>query len=225
MNNIVLKRVIAYLVDFMIVASIASIFSYIPFLNPNRLLYEEKYNEILSLYEQLESGDLSRDDYQKAYYPLYYDLNHLNLNYAIINMIVLIGYFGFFQWQFGGQTIGKKLLKIKVVTLDENRPSIVSHLIRTVILNNIVITILQIIVLFSFSVDNFYPIYTNINLVGYILLYILVFLVFVRQDHRGLHDMIASTKVIMVENAKEEVIEEAKYKEVKKPKKSTKSKK
>lgn len=241
-NNIILKRFIAYLIDFVIVAGIASCFSYLSILNPNRNLYERKYNEVLTLFEQYEQGGVTQEDYEQQYIPMYYDLNRLNVNYAIINLVVLIGYFGIFQWQFGGKTIGKKFMKIKVLQNKDNcKPGIVSFFIRTVVLNNVIITILQLIVLFVCNVNNYYVIYSNVNLVGYVLLYILVFLMFVRTDHRGLHDMIAGTKVVLdeVDEKKEEISEtkmkdedekipEAKFEEVKKEKvkkKSTKSKK
>ena len=98
-------------------------------------------------------------------------------------------------------------------------------MIRTLVLNNIIITLLEIFVLFLFSANDYYPLYSNINLVGYILLYIIAFFFLVRSDHRGLHDLIASTKVVMVSPSDEEEIQEAKYEEVlKKPKKSTKTK-
>lgn len=225
MNNIVIKRLMAYFIDFIIVALIASCFSYLSFINPNRVQYEEKYQEILTLYDKLEQKEITKEEYEAKYYTLYYDLNHLNINYAFINLVVLIGYFGIFQWQSGGQTIGKRILKIKITTKEDKNPSVVSYLIRTLVLNNIIITLLEIFVLFLFSANDYYPLYSNINLVGYILLYIIAFFFLVRSDHRGLHDLIASTKVVMVSPSDEEEIQEAKYEEVlKKPKKSTKTK-
>ena len=80
------------------------------------------------------------------------------------------------------------------------------------------------------SRENYYTVYNNVNLIGSIILYMTLFMVLVRSDGRGLHDFVASTKVVEIEIPKEEenvidiepVKEEKKSKE--KTKKSTKTK-
>lgn len=217
-QNIVFRRFVAYLIDFFIVAGIASCISYISFLNPQKDAYEEKYNEVLSLYERLEQDEISQEEFTNEYISLYYDLNHLDMNYVVINLIVLIAYFGVFQWQGKGQTLGKRLMKIRVVSKDEKKPvGWVSYLIRTVVLNNIIITLLQIAILYFYDINSYYPIYSNINLVGYVLIYIILFLFLIRKDHRGLHDLIAGTNVVFTEEIgeeKKEEIPEATFEEV-----------
>ena len=64
MNNIVIKRLMAYFIDFIIVALIASCFSYLSFINPNRVQYEEKYQEILTLYDKLEQKEITKEEYE-----------------------------------------------------------------------------------------------------------------------------------------------------------------
>lgn len=227
MKNLNFSRFIAYLIDFVLVGVIASLFAFIPFFQSNRNYYNDSYQKIIEVYEKLEKNEISQGEYQEEYISLSYDLNRSNMDYMIINMVVLIGYFGIFQWQREGQTIGKKIMKIKVVSNDSSKKlTWVNYLVRTVILNNIIITSLQLIVLFVFSKEQYYTIYTNINLVGYILVYVTLFMVFVRKDKRGLHDIIAGTKVVLLEK-KEEVLEakiidqkEEKEKHSKKAKKS-----
>ncbi len=228
-DNIVFKRFLAYLIDFFVVAAIASCISYIPFLNPEREHYASKYNEVMELFNQYEQEEISKEDYEKEYISLSYELNRLNINYMVINLIVMIAYFGVYQWQAQGQTIGKRVMKIKVVTrMGDSNPRFLAYFVRTVILNNIIITALQMGVILLFQGDTYYKLYSNINLVGYVLLYILLFLLLVRVDHCGLHDLIASTKVVDMKKAKEDTILEAQYEEVgkqKAKKKSTKTKK
>lgn len=223
MKNLNLSRVVAYLIDIIIVGAIASVFSYIPFLNPERIDYEKQYDALMEIYQSYRDGNMKEEEYMTQYTSFYYDLNRLNVNYTVINLVVLVAYFGVFQWQRNGKTIGKKLMKIKVVSHNEKPLGFVSYLIRSIILNNIIITILQLIVLFIFSKEQYYIIYSNINLVGYILLYINVFLVFIRQDKRGLHDLVAGTKVVSIFES--ETVPEAQYTEVKETKKVRNSKK
>jgi len=232
MKSVCLRRFGAYMIDVLIVGVISSCISFIPFLNPNREKYEQQYQEVLDLFQKYEQNEITQDQYQEQYIEMYYDLNRNSVNELVINIVVIIAYFGIFQWQMNGQTIGKRLLKIKVEANDpEKKLSWLNYFIRTIILNNIIITIAQLIVLFFIPKENFYAVYSNINMVGYILLYIIVFLILVRLDHRGLHDLIAGTKVVMIDEnleaektLKEEKVIEAEVQEVKK-KKSIKSKK
>lgn len=235
MKNVTFRRVIAYLLDLFLVGVISSFIAFIPFLNPNKEQYNEKYDQVLELFSKYQREEITYEEYETQFKYASYDLNKLNINYVVIDFVVLIAYFGIFQWQRKGQTLGKQLMKLKVVANKEEKDlNFLSYFIRTIILNNLIISFLQIGTLYLFDVEHFYPYYSNLNIVGYILLYITIFLIFIRLDHRGLHDFVANTKVIsiMEENKEEKKskekddVEEAKYEEKKKEikQKSTKTK-
>ena len=224
-KNIVFRRFVAYLLDFVIVAGIASCLSYIPFINPSKDVYEATYNEVMDLYKSYEKHEISDENYKEQYVSSYYDLNRLNFSYMVINLTTLLAYFGIFQWIMDGQTLGKRIMRLRVVSKDDSKDvSCFSFLIRSIILNNIVITVLQLCVLFLYPVNQYYMIYSNINMVGYVLNYVILFLLLVRVDHRGLHDLIASTKVVSLDDVQEEVVEEASFVEVKPESKSSRKK-
>ena len=231
MRNVNFRRVIAFLIDLFIVSVITSMIASIPFLNPEKKHYEEVYHEVIEAFEKYQNEELSLEDYESEFLSLSYDLNRLNLNYTIINIVVILAYFGIFQWQRKGKTIGKQFMKLQVVSVKKEKDvSIISYILRCTILNNLIITIVQLIVIFTMNKENFYPIYNNLNLVGYVLLYIIIFFVLIRTDKRGLHDFVAGTKVISLLDEKEaEVVKEAIYEEIEKKdettKKSTQSKK
>lgn len=214
LKNVNFRRFGAYFIDIIIVAVITSLFSLIPFLNPNRDAYEKKFDEVLNLYEKVLNEDITSSEYESEYIKLYYDLNVMHVNYAIINLVVLVGYFVIFQGQNKGQTLGKKLMKIQVLNLDEKPAGFKNLLVRSIILYNMIISIFQVVSLQFLTVDNYYSFYSNLDLVGYILLYLNVFLLFIRMDKRGLHDLLGRTKVVNIEESLEENV-----------KKSTKSKK
>ncbi len=220
------RRVGAYFVDTFIVSTIVLFISMIPFLYPNRNAYVEKYEELATVSEKMLNQEMSEEEYREASIPIEYDLYRLNTNYVVIDIICVLLYFGVFQAFYHGQTLGKKILRIRVVGKDGEPVSVWNFLLRTVILNNVLITIALQIVIYVMSRDNFYDVYNNINLVGSIILYISLFMVLVRQDGRGLHDMVAGTKVEMVNaQSKEEVIEVETIEEKEKtPKKEGKAK-
>ena len=203
--------------------------AYVPFLNPSRDAYSEKYNELVNLQEQYTSNEISLDEYNQAFVPIAYEIYRYNTYYVIIDLVCTLLYFGVLQFFCKGQTIGKKLFQIRVVSNDERPLTIVNFILRTVVLSNMIISIaLQCIVHFM-DVDHYYMVYENVNLVGSIILYIMLFMIVVRADGRGLHDFVANTKVVLDDPQVKEDKVEAEQKiidlEAKEEKKSTPKKK
>ena len=231
MNHIFFKRIGAYVLDVLIVSLLVSLLSYVPFLNPSRDAYSEKYNELVNLQEQYTSNEISLDEYNQAFVPIAYEIYRYNTYYVIIDLVCTLLYFGVLQFFCKGQTIGKKLFQIRVVSNDERPLTIVNFILRTVVLSNMIISIaLQCIVHFM-DVDHYYMVYENVNLVGSIILYIMLFMIVVRADGRGLHDFVANTKVVLDDpQVKEDKVEaeqkiidlEAKEEKKSAPKKKTK---
>ena len=229
MNHTFFKRIGAYVLDILIVSLFVSLLSYVPFLNPSRDAYSEKYNELVNLQEQYSSSEISLDEYNQAFEPIAYEIYRYNTYYVIIDLVCTLLYFGVLQFFCKGQTIGKKLFQIRVVSNDERPLTLVNFILRTVVLSNMIISVaLQCIVHFM-DVDHYYMVYENVNLVGSIILYIILFMIVVRADGRGLHDFVANTKVVLDDpQIKEEKVEnEQKINdlEAKEEKKSTPEKK
>ena len=229
MNHTFFKRIGAYVLDVLIVSLLVSLLSYVPFLNPSRDAYSEKYNELVNLQEQYTSNEISLDEYNQAFVPIAYEIYRYNTYYVIIDLVCTLLYFGVLQFFCKGQTIGKKLFQIRVVSNDERPLTIVNFILRTVVLSNMIISIaLQCIVHFM-GVDHYYMVYENVNLVGSIILYIMLFMIVVRADGRGLHDFVANTKVVLDDPQVKEDKVEAEQKiidlEAKEEKKSTPKKK
>ncbi len=95
-----------------------------------------------------------------------------------------------------GQTLGKKLLKIKVVNKDGEKPSIWNMLLRSLFIYNIVSALFSIIFVNILSVNTFTYIYTIVGYVEFFVIIVSFFMVTYKKDGKGLHDMIAGTNVI-----------------------------
>ena len=204
MKPTVFKRAGAYLLDLVIVALVVSLLSYVPILNPNRVAYSEKYNELSNLYTQFTNNEISREEYEEAYVPISYDLYRLNANYVILDIVAVLLYFGVLPFFTGGQTIGKKLFNLRISSVDDKPLTIFNYLLRALVLHNIIISILEILIVYLMTADSFFYVYKNVNMVGYIITYITLFMVIVRKDNRGLHDMVARTKVVKISDNKME---------------------
>ena len=117
-----------------------------------------------------------------------------------------------------------------MVSNDKTPLTIVNFLLRSIVLNNVLISVILQCVIHFMNSENYFNVYQNVNLVGNIITYIIIFMIIVRNDGRGLHDYIANTKVILEntpaierKRAKEEKILDLEAKEVKKDTKKKKS--
>ena len=223
-----LKRLGAYLIDYLIVTVIIYGVMLLPFVNPHKEEYNTKYNEVVRVNEQFQNNEISSEEFNEALIPIAYDLYRLNGSYVIVSTICFIGYFVIFQFLYKGQTIGKKIFKLKLASANDKPLSMVNYLVRAIILYNILIPIIELIIVFTMSSENYYNVYQNVNLVSYIIMYITLFFMLVRTDGRGLHDILANTIVKDEKEieAKQEIIEVKEKEEVKKsPKKKAPTKK
>jgi len=204
MQTTFFKRTAAYLLDFVIISLFVSLLSFVPILNPNRVQYSEKYNELLEIRDQYLDSQISEEEYNQAYVPIAYEIYRLNTNYVVIDLVCVMLYFGLFQFAYEGQTIGKKLFGLRVVSSNEHKLTLFQFLIRAAILYNVFISIILQCVVHFMDVNNYSTIYNNVNLVGTIILYIILFMILAREDGRGLHDLVSNTKVIFTASYDEE---------------------
>ena len=118
---------------------------------------------------------------------------------SIIMIAVYVLYFIVYQYYKKGQTVGKKLMKIRIESTDSGELSINAMLMRSFIINSILVNM---IVLTVSIVGNRYVYTTTVTvfqLIQYMVLFITALMVLSRKDKRGLHDIICHTKVVNVE--------------------------
>ncbi len=191
----IFKRFLAYFIDFLIIMLVTSAISYLTFLNPRYDKYEkyaEQYNELMDKYVD---GDIKIEEYSSQVNDLSYDLNKNGYVYIIADIVVTFLYFGVFQYVTDGQTLGKKILSLKVVSNSDKKLKIYNYFIRCFILNGVIVNIFNFIgIWFSRSV------YQTLNTIGgdidLILSMIISLMILFYKDGRGLHDVLAGTKVI-----------------------------
>ena len=125
--------------------------------------------------------------------------NKYNLINSVTEIIIIFLYFGIFATFNGGRTIGKQILKFKVVKEDLSVPSYVRMIFRTVIAYGIIFVILNLAGVYFLSKDEFF-FYTGIlNLLQMGVLVSSVIMILFRNDGRGIHDLLTKTKAITIE--------------------------
>ncbi|MEG0977488.1 MAG: RDD family protein, partial [Bacilli bacterium] len=131
------------------------------------------------------------------------DINFLlgksNVINGTITVLSLVLYFGVFQFFFKGQTIGKKILKLKIVNNEDGKKlNLFNFLIRSVILNNIIFRVLIIFSVYFLNKNIFYNFSTVVGMIESVVESIIFIMVVLTSTNRGLHDIVAHTKVIVL---------------------------
>lgn len=213
-----LKRIIAFVIDIVIVSLVVSLLNYLP-IDPYKDKYQEKYKEYTELIQKnTEEGS---QEFKDEIIEVNYEVYKYRTYSSIISAGALILYFGVLQLVLDGQTLGKKIMKIRVVSNKDKKLNFWSYLIRIVVLNNIWLSLLNVGAAYVVSGVKFYYVTYVIGMISSLVYMLNLIMIMFRNDNRGLHDMIAGTKVM---DMKEENIVIDTVSEVKEKKESIKEK-
>lgn len=192
-----LKRIIAFVIDIVIVSLVVSLINLLP-LDPYKDKYKdayEKYNEVVQ-----KSTEDEKNDYKDEIIELNYEVYKYRTYSSMFSATALILYFGVLPLVMNGQTLGKKIMKLRVVSNNEKKLNFWKYLIRIVILNNIWLSLINIGAVYVVSGVKFYYVTYVISMLSSLIYMLNLIMVMFRKDNRGLHDMVAGTKVILVSN-------------------------
>lgn len=192
-----LKRIIAFVIDIVIVSLVVSLINLLP-LDPYKDKYKdayEKYNEVVQ-----KSTEDEKNDYKDEIIELNYEVYKYRTYSSMFSATALILYFGVLPLVMNGQTLGKKIMKLRVVSNNEKKLNFWKYLIRIVILNNIWLSLINVGAVYVVSGVKFYYVTYVISMLSSLIYMLNLIMVMFRKDNRGIHDMVAGTKVIEVSN-------------------------
>lgn len=219
MKKPTLRRIGAYIVDIIVITMISSMFVRIEFLNPKYDEYEKAYNEYIDFTSEVINNPEKVNDSNLN--DITYNLSKTGLATSIITLVVTTLYFVGFQYINRGQTLGKKLFKIQVVDSENKKLKFYQVLVRALLIDKIATNAISAILISTLSKDAYLTGSQYVELVDMAIMAASFILIMFREDGKGLHDMIAGTKVVFESEVNEE---ESKIKEAKIVKTSKKSK-
>lgn len=187
-----IQRLIAFIIDIVLVAFIASLLT-MPFTKVDG--NEKLTKQATELQEKYLNKEISSKDYIEEYSIIYYKISRSNGLLSIVTIILNILYFIVYQFYREGQTIGKKLMKIRVVA-EEGELTMNQLVIRSLIADFILVDIIT-FGFMLFTPKEIMGICAGmVQMIQYIIVFISVFMIMFNKDGRGLHDLFAKTKVI-----------------------------
>jgi uncharacterized RDD family membrane protein YckC len=195
------KRISAYFLDILLIYLFISLITSIKVINPYYDKYTEeteKYTELMKLYTDKE---IDEKEFLKESREVVYYLSKYSVSSNIVIAVVIVAYFGLFQKFNKGQTLGKKIMRIKVTSNDDKELSLLSYLLRLlasyhVFIGNIIVLIANSVLINYLDVNKYYNANMIVTYVFFGIAIISFVMILIREDKRGLHDVISNTKVI-----------------------------
>lgn len=189
-------RILAYLIDIMIVTVLTTLAISVVPENKNYTAYLTEYQKLQSSFLE---GSINQDEYINKTSEIVYDIDYNNVLPMIIEVVILILYFIVFQFYNKGQTIGKRLLKIRIVSENDEEVSMNQYILRSFIIPSVISKMLIIaLVLFMGRTYYYYASFT-VQGIQTVLIIVSIFMIMYSSSGRGLHDRVAKTKVIMAD--------------------------
>ena len=186
------NRLAAFLIDFIIISLIGSLIA--QGLTTKKV---EKLNDKLqNVITEYTQGEIEMEDYLKETNEITYELEKASLPMNTVYVVLYIGYFIIFQFLNKGQTIGKKIMKIKVVSKDKKEPSLIQIIIRTLFVDQIILNLLTIIIVLLAPKKVFFNLYYIITGIQYLFIIVTSIMILYRNDKLSLHDMMSKTMVV-----------------------------
>lgn len=195
MNVSFLKRFLAYLIDIILVGTIMGIISAI-FTTKNATVLS---NQFLELNEQVINTKLDFGIYYSRVADITLSLDRENFMINIINCVIIILYFVVLPLYKNGQTLGKKIFKIKIVREDKEDLTANELIIRNIVVNGLLNTFLAFCLVFLLSGFEYFTITSIFGFIQFVLVVVSACMIIFRKDKKGLHDIITKTKVVYEE--------------------------
>jgi len=188
------KRFASFIIDIFILSCIMSVIS---FVFPKNKNIEKLNEEIVSISEDYAEEKIDEKEYLNKTAPLSYRIDKENFLYNAIEVVITILYFVVFQFVKNGQTIGKKILGIKIVK-DYGELQINDIIFRSFIINDLLYSMISLLFLFTLKDINYLYSIGILGSIQSIIMIVSALMVITRKDNRALHDIITKTKVIEV---------------------------
>lgn len=192
-NAYFFQRVIAFIIDMIIVGIISSLLS-TPFVNVSTV--EKLSAESNKVATEYMSGKIDVKTYLNQSVDISYEMARSNGISTIIEIVMLILYFVIYQFYNNGQTLGKKLMKIKVISSDSAELTMNQIIIRSLIVNFILVDMIILAFTIFANKDVYFYAVSVFEGLQYLIIIISIFMILCSSNRTGIHERLSHTRVI-----------------------------
>ena len=191
------RRFFAYIIDIFIVLVIANLITmFIPISEKT----QDYYKELQTTQKKMYDKEIDVKEYTDIVLEDNYNISKSTVLISLTSIIIYILYFVVYQVYNNGQTVGKKLMKIKVKSTTDESLSINTMLFRALIIYGIAANIINLILILLLKKELYLSISNTINIIQSLIVIISVFMILFSKQKRGIHDIITKTEVVNKED-------------------------
>ena len=189
-----IQRLIAFLIDSAIVVFAASLLS-TPFINSERIT--ELNGKSIELMENYKSGKISNNEYLAEYMNITYDTAKNEGIVSLISVILGLVFFVMIPLYKNGQSIGKRILRIKIVS-DTGQLTMNQLIFRSFVANSVLINLISVVLMLFLSKNSYFYCYGLFIIIQYVITAFSIFLIMCRKDGKAVHDLLVQTQVVKI---------------------------
>lgn len=193
MKPFFIQRIFAFILDFAIIALVAGLIA-MPFnLGPSNILVKE-YDELTKSYL---NNEIDETIFLAKEKELKYQIDYASIGETLLVIVLSVGSFVVLPLYNNGQTLGKRMMKIRIVS-EEEELSANQLVLRSFVVNDILASLMLVSSVMFLKTDAYYVVRIIVISITSVLYLINVFMIAIRKDGKGLHDLLAKTKTIKV---------------------------
>jgi uncharacterized RDD family membrane protein YckC len=186
------KRLGAYILDAVIVSLIFSVLTM--FIKESNNLINLN-NQLNTISENFINKTITMKEYFNQYSSIEYLISKEMFLQNLFSLILMIGYFVISPYYYNGQTIGKKLMKIKIVKEDD-KLTINDLALRSLLSNGIAMTFIELALIFLIKDTAYFITISILSFIQFLLVITSIFMILYRKDKKALHDIVCKTLVV-----------------------------
>lgn len=191
------KRVMAYIIDWIIVGIILMLLYY--FIPEGHTIHELNHN-LREINEQLLKHQMTIETYFKEFSHIAYLLDQERLLHTAINILVICIYFIIVPVLKNGKTVGLYIMSFKI---KGNNLSISKLFIRNFIVNGLFYLITAFLLSYILKDQAYFISITILGFIQIALALTSLFMVIYKKDKKGLQDIFSHTEIIVDKEVKE----------------------
>ncbi len=155
------------------------------------LISEDEYNYIITEAKRI---------YNEKAPSIYKENLKANWYTYIVYLVVYFGYFVIFNMITKGITLGKKMTGLQIVSINNEEATFGKYLVRSLVAYGYFIYLIEIIIPYIIPDELIVKVAGGLSLFMIVLQIVVAVSVVANENHLGLHDMLAKTKVIDVKD-------------------------
>lgn len=188
------QRFVAFMIDLILVSFITSLVTAII---PTNSSIDKLYDQQVKIVENYTNQKITMQEYVNQLVDINYDIAKQTGIITLVSIAISLLYYVLYVYKNDGQSIGKKMMKIKIQKKDKDKELTMNDLLfRTMILQGTLVSIIGFGTILFLDKDTYLATNSLLNLIQYSILIISFFLIAFTKERQGLHDMVAKTEVV-----------------------------